>query len=104
MAEMAFLKLLDEMPNSQYADNCQYWIGECNYAKGNYAQAIVEFEKVFAFDTPDKKDDAQIMLALSQRNIGKTDNAESTFSWLIYFYPESEYLNRAEQYRNELMF
>lgn len=101
-AILAFDKLLQENPYHALADNCQYWIGECQYARGNYYQAIVEFEKVFSFDAPDKRDDAQIMMGLAYMKLGESNQANQDFSWLITCYRTSEYYQRAQRYKNEL--
>ncbi len=102
IAAMTFKKLLDVNPHSSLADNCQYWIGECRYAQGNYYQAIVEFEKVFMFDSTDKYDDAQIMMGLSYMKAGQTHQARIDFSWLLAFYENSEYYQRTLRYIAEL--
>ncbi|HEX9652322.1 MAG TPA: tetratricopeptide repeat protein, partial [bacterium] len=36
----SFNELLATDPNNSLSDNCQYWIGECYYAMGNYNQAV----------------------------------------------------------------
>ena len=102
MAIAAFEAILLENPRHGLADNCQYWIGESYYGQGNYFQAIVEFEKVFAFDAPDKRDDAQIMMGLSYMKLGVVDQARNDFSWLLACYNDSEYFMRARQYMNQL--
>lgn len=102
IAAMTFQKLLDSNPRSSLADNCQYWIGESRYAQGNYYQAIVEFEKVFMFDSTDKFDDAQIMIGLAYMKAGHTEQARVDFTWLLACYENSEYYQRALRYMDEL--
>jgi TolA-binding protein len=36
-----FEALLKQFPASTYADNCNYWIGECLFAQGNINKAII---------------------------------------------------------------
>jgi len=103
LAALAFQKLLHENQDHELADNCQYWIGECQFARGNYLQAIVEFEKVFSFDSPDKKDDAQLMVGLASMKAGKTQNAKTELTWFLACYETSEYFKRAQQYLSELL-
>jgi tol-pal system protein YbgF len=45
-AKKRFSDFVAKYPDSGYADNAQYWIGEVNYVTRAFKQAIVEFEKV----------------------------------------------------------
>ncbi|MDZ7265320.1 MAG: tetratricopeptide repeat protein [candidate division KSB1 bacterium] len=93
-----FYQLLQANPNHALAEHCQYWIGECRFAQGNYYQAIAEFSKVFAYETPDKQDDAQLMLGLAFLKLGQISSARSEFDWLVSCYSSSEYSKTANQY------
>ena len=97
-----FEKLLEENNSHPLADNSQYWIGECHFARGNYYQAIIEFEKVFSYDAPDKKDDAQVMMGIAYLKAGAADNARGDFSWFLACYQSSEYIPRVVRYLEEL--
>jgi len=46
LALQVFQELLRQYPESEYANNAQYWVGEIFYAKGEYDTAFVEFQKV----------------------------------------------------------
>ncbi len=93
-----FYQLLQTNPNHALAEHCQYWIGECRFAQGNYYQAIAEFSKVFAYETPDKQDDAQLMLGLAFLKLGQINSARSEFDWLVSCYSSSEYSKTANAY------
>jgi len=97
-----FYALLQQNSHHDLADNCQYWLGECYYARGDYFQAVVEFNKVLAFESPDKKDDAQLMLGLAFMKIGETNMARSELDWLLSCYDASEYINKANFYLDKL--
>ena len=91
------------LPNSEnLADNCQYWIGECYYATGNYEMAIAEFEKVFAYNKNNKVDDAQFMIGMSYVKIGEKNMAQMELLNLVSFFQSSEYISRAENKINDL--
>ncbi len=91
------------LPNSEnLADNCQYWIGECYYALGNYEMAIAEFEKVFAFNKNNKVDDAQFMIGMSYVKIGEKNMAQMELLNLVSFFQNSEYISRAENKISDL--
>lgn len=93
-----FFRLLLQNLRHPLADNCQYWIGECRYAQGKYYQAVVEFNKVFVYDAPDKQDDAQLMLGLTFMKMGELNSARSELDWLVSCYSSSEYVNTAHRY------
>jgi TolA-binding protein len=97
-----FFQLLQTNPRHQLADNCQYWLGECRYAQGKFYQAVVEFNKVFAYDAPDKQDDAQLMLGLAYLKLGEVNNARTEFDWLVSCYYSSEYVNTANRYLGQM--
>ncbi|MDW7679661.1 MAG: tetratricopeptide repeat protein [bacterium] len=101
-ARKHFYQLLQINPKHSLADNCQYWIGECWFAQGNYYQAIVEFNKVAAYDAPGKKDDAQLMLGLAFIKLGEKRSAQSELNWFINSFASSEYINKAFYYLNRL--
>jgi tol-pal system protein YbgF len=97
-----FRQVLAENPQSSYADNCQYWIGECYYGLGRFAQAVAEFEKVLAFSSSNKKDAALLKLGLCYVRMGDRQQARSLFEQLIAYYPSSPYVANARKYLSRL--
>jgi len=97
-ALQTFQDLLEQYPNHPMADNCQYWIGECYFGMKQYQQAIVEFQKVFAFSQTDKYDDAQLMIGLSYVRSGQSDRAKTEFQTFLDTYAGSEYESIARRY------
>ena len=53
-----FSNFLNNHPDSEYADNAQYWLGESFYAVGNYGQALEAFDRLLDRypDSPKAKD------------------------------------------------
>lgn len=92
-----FEELLAANPSHDLADNCQYWIGESYYGLGKYNQAIVEFQKVFAFTKTNKDDDAQLKLGLCYLKLGDTRKAREELERLLSNYPKSEYRSVAQR-------
>lgn len=92
-----FEELLHKFPTSTYADNCNYWIGECHFAMGNFAKAIVGFRKVFTFPETEKADDAQLKLGYCQLRLGDKKLAAEEFKKVVSLYPDSEYTERAKE-------
>ncbi|HPG38487.1 MAG TPA: tetratricopeptide repeat protein [bacterium] len=98
----AFQNLLANTPNHSLSDNCQYWIGESYFGLKQYQQAIIEFQKVFAYNQTDKHDDAQLMVAISYVKSGQNDKARSEFQKFTGNYPNSEYMRVAQRYLSKL--
>jgi len=94
----AFKGILSSYPEDKEADNCQYWIGECYYGLKEYQQAIIEFQKVFAYAQTDKHDDAQLMIGLSYTKSGQKEKAQTEFKTFLNNYAGSEYTRVAERY------
>lgn len=94
----AMSELLASEPNHVLADNAQYWIGESYYGLKQYQKAIVEFQKVFAYEAADKYDDAQLMIGLSYVRLGQPQLARTSFNEFLGTYAGSEYAHIAKRY------
>ena len=92
-----FEELLQKFPAGTYADNCFYWIGECQFAAGNFAKAMAAFRKVFTFQETEKADDAQLKLGYCFLRLGDRRQAAEEFKKVVSLYPESEYTERAKE-------
>ena len=92
-----FDRLLQEAPMSEWADNAQFWKGECYYGLHKYQQALIEFTKVFAFSNTDKADDAQIKIARCHTALDERDRALAALRKLLDEYPDSEYVPTARE-------
>lgn len=92
-----FESLLTQNRNHNLSDNAQYWIGECNYALGNYRAAILAFEKVFTFSQSNKNDYAQYKLGLCYQRLGDSVRAREEFQNLVDNYSNTELIARAQE-------
>jgi tol-pal system protein YbgF len=101
-AAAVFQEILSENGENSYADNCQYWIGECYYGMSKYAEAVAEFEKVFAFKRSNKNDAALVKIGLCYLQMGERQQARSQFEQLIATYPSSTYVAKARKYLDRL--
>ncbi len=97
-----FAALLSRDDNHTLADNCQYWIGESYFAKGDFYQAAAEFHKVYTFVDGNKQDDAQLMIALSFMKAGEKDLARQELSELLNYSKNEASVKRAERYIRQL--
>ena len=92
-----FAETLSMAPYSEWADNAQYWIGECYYGLGKFQQALIEFTKVFAYQKTEKDDHAQLKIARCYLSLGEKDKALMAFQKLLDEYPESDKIEEARQ-------
>ncbi len=97
-----FQNLLNSNPNNKLASNCQYWIGECYHALGDYNQALKAFKAVLNFSNSYKFDDALIMNGVTYLKIGEVELAKKNFQQLVQNYPDSEYAPKAMRYLGRL--
>ena len=87
-----FDRVLAAAPYGEWADNAQYWKGECYYGLGQFRQALTEFTKVFAFSKTEKADDAQLKVGRCYLALGEQDQAIAAFRKLLSEFSESEYV------------
>ena len=84
--EEAFVKfnsLIEMGIETSLVGNCEYWMGECNYATRDYNNAIEHFQKVIAINSSNKKPDAYYMLGRSYEQTGEREKARNTYQTLL---------------------
>lgn len=87
-ASQAFAAFLRRYPNSQYAGNAQYWLGEVNLAKGDLQGAGQAFAKVSqAYPQHSKVPDSLYKLADVEIRMGNNDKAKGILQQVIAQYP-----------------
>lgn len=93
-----FEKLLKLSQRHPLADNCQYWLGENYYSQEKYSRAIEEFRKIEPLGDGNKADAALFKIGMSYLKMNQNERALSTFKQLGEQFPESELLEKAQQY------
>jgi len=93
-----FRILIEREPVGAYADNAQYWIGECYYSLEDFESAVTEFQKVFNFDENNKSDHALFKIALSYQQLGRYLKAREQMERFLREYPDSELANQARDF------
>lgn len=87
-ASQAFNAFLRKYPNSQYAGNAQYWLGEVNLAKGDLQAASQAFAEVGQkYPKHSKVPDSLYKLADVERRMGHTDKVKGILQQVITQYP-----------------
>lgn len=87
-ASQAFTAFLRKYPNSSYAGNAQYWLGEVNLAKGDLQGAGQAFAKVSQqYPKHAKVPDSLYKLADVERRLGHTDKVKGILQQVVAQYP-----------------
>jgi tol-pal system protein YbgF len=87
-ASQAFAAFLRKYPDSQYAGNAQYWLGEVNLAKGDLQGAGQAFAKVSQlYPKHAKVPDSLYKLADVERRLGHADKVKGILQQVVSQYP-----------------
>ncbi|OGV95743.1 MAG: tol-pal system protein YbgF [Nitrospinae bacterium RIFCSPHIGHO2_02_FULL_39_82] len=88
-AIVAFKVFLDSQSKSELADNSQYWIGECYYAKKDYKTALSEFQNVIQkYPNGNKVPDAMLKIGYTYYALGDKKSALNELNDLIKKFPK----------------
>ena len=83
-------------------DNCVYWIGEANFQKRRYNEAIASFEKVMTYASSEKKGHAQYMMAQCYERLGDKEKAKAGYEKVVKEYPMSDIVRKAKEHWGRL--
>jgi tol-pal system protein YbgF len=90
-AQAGFQDLLKRYPDSQLADNAQYWIGECYFRQGDYKRAILEYEKVLSqYPDSTKRPSALLKQGMAFEKLGDKESARYLYTKVTQDYPDSD--------------
>jgi len=86
----AFGSFVASYPQSSYADNAQYWLGEANYVSRNYAAAAKEFQTVIdEYSDSTKVPDAVLKLGFTQYELKNWARARELLEQVVREYPDT---------------
>lgn len=89
-AVSAFNNFMQTYPNSSYAPNAQYWIGNAHYALRDYDASIAAQRKLLsAFPASEKVPEALLNIASSQQEMGDMAASRKTLEDLVAKYPQT---------------
>jgi tol-pal system protein YbgF len=89
-AKSSFKSFLNQYPNSIYAGNAQYWLGEANYVTRNFEQGIIEFKQVVdRYPKSAKVPDAMLKLGYTYYELKQHDEAKAVLQELRKRFPKS---------------
>jgi tol-pal system protein YbgF len=87
-ASTAFKSFMDKYPNSSYADNAQYWLGEVYYVTREFQSALSEFGKVVDnYPDSSKIGDAKLKIGYIQYELKDWNKAREMLSQVVTDFP-----------------
>jgi tol-pal system protein YbgF len=87
-AVATFRAFVRQHPGHDYADNAQYWLGECFYDRKEFSMALREFRLVAQkFPHGNKVPDAQLKVAFSYLALGSARPARETLQEITRNFP-----------------
>lgn len=90
-AAEAFSTFIAVYPESEYAANARYWLGECYFSLGRYNEAIDSFSRVLEMNPlPKRAADAMLKTGSAWYRLDNPEKGSATLRLLMEKYPGSE--------------
>ena len=90
-AERAFNNFLSRYPDSAYAAQAYYWLGNTHFAQRDFSNALPAYQAVYKrFSMSQKAADAMLNTASCQIELNETTEARETLEALLKKYPKSQ--------------
>lgn len=98
LAIQGFEAYIKTFPQSELADDAQFYIGQTYYADGAFQESVTAFEQVLlAYPDGNVVPDASYKRGLALDRLGETDRAQQAFELVVQNYPESTMATLAQQ-------
>jgi len=96
-AAEGFDAFLRDHPDSSYAPNAMYWLGEVYYVTRDFETALAQFERLQeTYPESSKQPDALLKVGFSHYELGNWDRARAALEQVIADYPGTNYSRLAE--------
>lgn len=103
LAVEGFKIYLDQFPESPYADNALYWIGECYFSQRDFKSAVEYFKRlILEYPQGDKVPAAYLKRGISLLEMGDQEQALSVFMLLTSKFPLEEEAKIAQEKIKEI--
>lgn len=97
-AETAFRQFLTDYPNSELADNAQYWLAETHYVNRDFEIALAGFQSVIEnYPNSRKVPDALLKAGFCQYELGQWADARRSLEAVVEQFPDSTATRLANQ-------
>jgi len=91
LAKLGFKQYLSTYPNSEDADNAQFWLAQCYYKTGDNKTALAETQRLYkGFPESPKIPDAMLIEAFIEVERGNQSRAQTILRQLVADYPAAE--------------
>jgi len=101
-AEATFQRFLHAYPDTDLADNAQFWIGECRYARDDLRGALAAFrETIEQYPQGNKIPDAILKEADCLRGLGDLEGARIRYEEVIRRFPGTAAATSAQERRQD---
>jgi tol-pal system protein YbgF len=93
----AFESFLKTYPESKYADNAQYWLGEANYVSRQYKTALDAFQTLIAKYPESKKiSGAKLKIGYTYYELNNWSASKDALTQVIKLYPDTTVASKAK--------
>jgi len=94
----AFETFRENYPNSKYADNAQYWLGEANYVSRDYKKALTEFQQLIAqYPDSSKNSGARLKIGYVYFELKNWSAAREALQQVVTLYPDTTVAKKANE-------
>jgi tol-pal system protein YbgF len=101
LAIQEYREYLRSYPNTDLADNAQYWIGECYFSKQRYPEAVVAWDELLRdYPSSDKIPDARYKKGVTLERLGRRREALMEYRNVVDRFPNSEAGRKAREKLN----
>jgi tol-pal system protein YbgF len=98
----AFSSFIADYPESEYAANARFWLGECYFSTGRYREAVDTFTKVLDSQPSARRAaEAMLRIGLSWQKLDDQIKSKAALRTVVEKYPESEAASQARQHLNQ---
>ena len=95
---VAFEKFKASYPNSKYADNAQYWLGEASYVSRDYKKALTEFQQLVAqYPDSSKISGARLKVGYVYFELKNWSAARDALQQVVTLYPGTTVAKKANE-------
>ncbi len=94
----AFEAFRTSYPNSKYADNAQYWLGEANYVSRDYKKALSEFQQLIAqYPDSSKNPGARLKIGYVYFELKNWSAAREALQQVVTLHPDTTVAKKANE-------
>ena len=103
LAVLGFQEYVRRFPDSELADNAQYWVGESYFSSGDFDSAISAFDQMLArYPNGDRLPSAYLKKGLSYLEENRTPQGVLELQFLVRNYPQSDEARLARDHLQRL--